>query len=110
MTQVVSYDASLYTQRKGVCIGSRIAPLAAEVYLEFLDMILHSFCTSHSILKIYRYVDDILILTVQSYSSRLSFLIIELFNFWIYFSSLVRKVFVLDIKWGNPNQFNFAIY
>ncbi|XP_040067048.1 uncharacterized protein LOC120840526, partial [Ixodes scapularis] len=57
---IVEYNGQKYVQRDGVCIGSSVAPMLAEIYLNTLDS-----CVSETLQKnnlnggiVKRYVDD----------------------------------------------------
>lgn len=65
---VVLVDGKLVNQRNGVCIGSAIAPLLAEIYLHYLDDAVSSFLnmyvlTGTALVK--RFVDDLCILSTD---------------------------------------------
>src|SRR5690606_13762131 len=64
---VVSVNGKKFIQKKGVSIGSSVAPLLSEIYLQHLDSVIFeamSFCKS----KLYavRYVDDVLLMGESS--------------------------------------------
>lgn len=63
----VSYEGDLFVQSNGVCIGSAVAPILSEIYLNVLDVAVSTFLSSVSPVAIIvkRYVDDILILAVD---------------------------------------------
>src|SRR5690606_15734246 len=58
---VVSVNGKLFIQKKGVCIGSSIAPFLAEIYLGSLDELCLELMSEFNV-HIFRYVDDILLL------------------------------------------------
>uniref|UniRef100_A0A147BDN4 Putative reverse transcriptase n=1 Tax=Ixodes ricinus TaxID=34613 RepID=A0A147BDN4_IXORI len=62
---VVDYEGRKYIQKEGVCIGSSVAPILAEVYLNSLDRAVHDNLQelSPGTAIVRRYVDDILICT-----------------------------------------------
>lgn len=58
----VEWRNELYTQKSGICIGSKVAPVLSDIFLSKVDRDLernlHGMCT-----KVFRYVDDFLIVT-----------------------------------------------
>lgn len=63
----VEFEGSKFSQKKGVCIGSSLAPALSEVYLTSLDsalgQVVQSFPAGSVMIK--RYVDDILVCSVE---------------------------------------------
>ncbi|KAM7313816.1 uncharacterized protein ISCGN_003603 [Ixodes scapularis] len=58
----VVFRSEFYRQREGVCIGSRIAPALSDLLLAFYDRLLEISLRDSSVIKIFRYVDDFLVL------------------------------------------------
>ncbi|XP_077526148.1 uncharacterized protein LOC144137987 [Haemaphysalis longicornis] len=57
----ICLDDKLFIQRKGVCIGSCIAPVLSDILLASYDRKLESKLSQTSAVKVMRYVDDFLI-------------------------------------------------
>lgn len=57
----ICLDDKLFIQRKGVCIGSCIAPILSDLLLASFDRNLESKLDQTSTVKVMRYVDDFLI-------------------------------------------------
>ncbi|KAM7307393.1 Reverse transcriptase (RNA-dependent DNA polymerase) [Ixodes scapularis] len=64
---VLEYNNRKYIQKEGVCIGSSVAPLLAEIYLNSLDRVLFDKMIelSPNVGFIRRYVDDIFVCTFE---------------------------------------------
>ncbi|CAN8005973.1 unnamed protein product, partial [Ixodes pacificus] len=58
----VVFRSEFYRQREGVCIGSCIAPALSDLLLAFYDRLLEISLRDSSVIKIFRYVDDFLVL------------------------------------------------
>uniref|UniRef100_L7LVB7 Putative tick transposon n=1 Tax=Rhipicephalus pulchellus TaxID=72859 RepID=L7LVB7_RHIPC len=56
------WDEKVLIQRQGVCIGSQVAPVLSEIYLGKVDRTLEGTLTA-GIVKIFRFVDDYLVIT-----------------------------------------------
>ncbi|KAH7950825.1 hypothetical protein HPB52_002106 [Rhipicephalus sanguineus] len=56
------HNEQMYVQRNGVCIGSRIAPVLSDMLLAHYDGILDEKLQSAGWVRIFRYVDDFLVL------------------------------------------------
>lgn len=66
---VVNFNGKPFTQSKGICIGSAIAPKLSEIYLSALDQALMSFpSTCSGQMLVLRYVDDIIVVATGSCS------------------------------------------
>lgn len=66
---VIGFEGKLYLQREGICIGSRIAPVLSNIFLGCIDEDIEQelgWCG----VKIFRYVDDYLVIVDESKSSR----------------------------------------
>lgn len=57
-----SWNNSTYIQKSGVCIGSCIAPILSDIFLAHHDRILASRLDQAVVPKVFRFVDDFLIL------------------------------------------------
>lgn len=57
----IGFDKGLYLQRKGICIGSCVAPVLCNIFLAYIDRDLLEVFRSDGVLKIFRYVDDFLV-------------------------------------------------
>lgn len=66
-SHVVRFEDELLIQREGVCIGSSLAPLLTETYLNSMDSALATYTNSleSGELLICRYVDDTLMCAVD---------------------------------------------
>ncbi|XP_077541148.1 uncharacterized protein LOC144153370 [Haemaphysalis longicornis] len=58
---VVKFSGDLYTQKKGICIGSCVAPILSTIFLSSFDRRLQEEVSKDAVLRIFRYVDDYLI-------------------------------------------------
>lgn len=58
---LVRWDAKVFTQKSGICIGSRVAPVLSDIFLSCVDRVLHT-DFGEMVLKVFRYVDDYMIL------------------------------------------------
>lgn len=56
-----TWDGHTYLQKRGVCIGSCIAPILSDLYLAHLDRNLNQTLDGSKVKKVFRYVDDYLI-------------------------------------------------
>ncbi|CAN7948473.1 unnamed protein product, partial [Ixodes hexagonus] len=57
-----SWEGLTYLQKTGVCIGSCIAPVLSDLYLAFHNRLLQHNLDQSKVVRIFRYVDDYLIL------------------------------------------------
>lgn len=64
---VIEYNACKYVQKEGVCIGSSVAPILAEIYLNSLDAALSKKTSelTAEMCFVRRYVDDIIVCTFK---------------------------------------------
>lgn len=58
----VEQEGRLYIQSEGICIGSCLAPVLSDLLLAHLDRQLQDTLSGHSVLKVFRFVDDFLVL------------------------------------------------
>lgn len=58
---LVQFEDRVYSQRKGICIGSCVAPVLSSIFLSAVDEILDKMFDKRKVLKVFRYVDDFLI-------------------------------------------------
>lgn len=58
----VSFDTEMYLQKKGICIGSCVAPALCNIFLSSIDRALASSLDNDLVLRIFRYVDDYLVI------------------------------------------------
>nr|XP_054933026.1 uncharacterized protein LOC126542008 [Dermacentor andersoni] len=61
----VCFQGHFYVQRKGICIGSCVAPVLCNIFLAGIDRALSKVFDGGNVLKVYRYVDDFLILLTE---------------------------------------------
>ncbi|CAN7984562.1 unnamed protein product, partial [Ixodes hexagonus] len=63
---VVEYSGRRYLQKEGVCVGSAVAPILSEIYLNSLDSsvlrVLFKQLEGSKVARIFRFVDDYLVL------------------------------------------------
>lgn len=59
---LVSYDGRVYIQRKGICIGSCVAPVLCNIFLSAIDRDLACVFDDAKVQKVFRYVDDFLVI------------------------------------------------
>ncbi|CAN7984442.1 unnamed protein product, partial [Ixodes hexagonus] len=57
-----TWDGSIYLQRQGVCIGSCIAPVLSDLFLASVDRTIFGRLGETKVAKVFRYVDDFLVL------------------------------------------------
>lgn len=56
---VIGWKGVVFTQRSGVCIGSRVAPVLSEIFLSSFDRDLQM-TLDGIVVKMFQYVDDYL--------------------------------------------------
>ncbi|XP_075740507.1 uncharacterized protein LOC142786762 [Rhipicephalus microplus] len=64
----IKYDDKLYIQKEGVCIGSCLAPILSDILLAKYDRSLINCLQLTSAVKVFRFVDDFLILYRSNHS------------------------------------------
>lgn len=57
----ILFDNDFYVQKKGICIGSSVAPALSDIFLSSLDRRVAVEISDLPVVKIYRYVDDYLV-------------------------------------------------
>lgn len=64
---VIDFEGALFIQKEGVCIGSSIAPVLSEIFLNEMDVYVDAFVRSlpSGAVVVRRYVDDILICSFE---------------------------------------------
>ncbi|XP_040071560.1 uncharacterized protein LOC120843935 [Ixodes scapularis] len=68
---LVEYNGNILRQKKGVCIGSCLAPILSEVFLMYVDRSIKSRLDVFAPeCRVFRYVDDYLVIHPTSISSR----------------------------------------
>ncbi|XP_075750346.1 uncharacterized protein LOC142817169 [Rhipicephalus microplus] len=63
------WDDHIYLQRQGVCIGSCLAPILSDLFLASRDRAIQNCLGSTSVKRVFRYVDDFLVLFQAGTSS-----------------------------------------
>lgn len=58
----LTFDNSFYLQRRGICIGSCVAPVRCNIFLSYIDRTLGDVFNGNKVVKVFRYVDDFIIL------------------------------------------------
>lgn len=58
----VSFNGKYYLQKKGICIGSCVAPVLCDIFLSQCDRAIAKSLSTTEVARVYRYVDDYLIL------------------------------------------------
>lgn len=58
----VTWEGNVYLQKRGVCIGSCIAPALSDLFLAQKDRLLQNALTRTNVRGVFRYVDDYLVL------------------------------------------------
>ncbi|XP_065288624.1 uncharacterized protein [Dermacentor albipictus] len=58
----IVYDNLPFLQRNGICIGSCVAPILCDIFLAKVDRFLDRSFLGGFVLKVFRYVDDFLVL------------------------------------------------
>lgn len=58
----IDFDGKLFLQKNGVCIGSCVAPILCNIYLAKFDNSVCTILSDDRVSRIFRYVDDFLIL------------------------------------------------
>lgn len=64
----ISFGNGLFLQRRGICIGSCVAPVLCNIFLAAVDRALHKELDDKLVLKAFRYVDDFLVVLNKQYS------------------------------------------
>ncbi|CAN7980436.1 unnamed protein product [Ixodes pacificus] len=59
---VVTFNGKNYVQRKGICIGSCVAPVLCDIFLSKCDRVIADNLPSGQVIRIFRFVDDYLVL------------------------------------------------
>ncbi|MDD9361451.1 MAG: reverse transcriptase domain-containing protein, partial [Anaplasma sp.] len=59
---VVTFNDTSYIQKKGICIGSCVAPVLCDIFLAKCDRAIANTISSTHVSHIFRYVDDYLVL------------------------------------------------
>ncbi|XP_077486844.1 uncharacterized protein LOC144098220 [Amblyomma americanum] len=59
---IVAHGDSLFVQKRGVSIGSKVAPLLSDLYLAACDKRIQESLKENSVTRIFRYVDDFFVL------------------------------------------------
>ncbi|CAN8029037.1 unnamed protein product, partial [Ixodes persulcatus] len=57
-----TWESTVYLQRQGVCIGSCIAPVVSDLFLASIDRIILEHLEGTKVARVFRYVDDFLVL------------------------------------------------
>ncbi|CAN7939269.1 unnamed protein product, partial [Ixodes hexagonus] len=57
----ISFDNQLYLQKKGICIGSCVALILCNIFLAAIDRTLEQALNNFNVCRVFRYVDDFLI-------------------------------------------------
>ncbi|XP_077551250.1 uncharacterized protein LOC144164882 [Haemaphysalis longicornis] len=60
---IIEFQGELFSQRDGICIGSRIAPVLCNLFLSEGDRALQEAFHDMGVIKGFRYVDDFLVFT-----------------------------------------------
>lgn len=68
---VVEFKGSMFLQRRGICIGSCVAPVLCNIFLARFDNSLRGLIDHERVCRIFRYVDDFLIVLKVSSSDSL---------------------------------------
>lgn len=58
----VTFDNRFHVQRQGICIGSCVAPVLANIFLASIDRDLVCYLDDKIVLRVFRYVDDYLVI------------------------------------------------
>lgn len=61
----VTFSGETYIQKKGICIGSCVAPILCDIFLSKCDRGIFQGLTSYPVARIFRYVDDYLVLMTK---------------------------------------------
>ena len=62
----------MYLQKKGICIGSCVAPLLCDIFLSEVDQNIDNCLMGTPVLKVFRYVDNFLIVMNHTCSFNVS--------------------------------------
>ncbi|CAN8020541.1 unnamed protein product, partial [Ixodes persulcatus] len=62
---VVAFEGKTYLQKKGICIGSCVAPVLCDIFLSQCDRAIANALPIGQVSRIFRYVDDYLVLLTQ---------------------------------------------
>ncbi|CAN7952088.1 unnamed protein product, partial [Ixodes pacificus] len=98
----VVYCDQFYIQRKGVCIGSCFAPVLSDLLLAYYDRLLEVSLRDFKVARVFRYVDDSLVLFQTSGADPHR----QVENIFEIFKSNLR-VFTLTKELTEDNQLRF---
>ncbi|KAM7304093.1 uncharacterized protein ISCGN_013993 [Ixodes scapularis] len=98
----VVYCDQFYIQRKGVCIGSCLAPVLSDLLLAYYDRLLEISLRDFKVARVFRYVDDFLVLFQTSGADTHR----QVENIFEIFKSNLR-VFTLTKELTEDNQLRF---
>lgn len=61
----ILFNGKLYVQKKGICIGSSVAPVLCDIFLAKCDRAISEKLDDGRVCKEFRYVDDFLVLFIR---------------------------------------------
>lgn len=63
---IVGFEVKFVVQRQGICIGSSVAPVLCKIFLAAFDRLLVQALADDKRVRVFRYVDDFLVLLIKS--------------------------------------------
>ncbi|CAN7941637.1 unnamed protein product, partial [Ixodes hexagonus] len=71
ISTLVCFEGTVYVQKRGICIGSSVAPVLCEIFLEKLDRSISVALVDAPVVKICKYVDDFVVFVSTHSEERL---------------------------------------
>lgn len=98
----ISWDDKHFIQKDGICIGSCIAPILSDIFLSRSDRSINLHLDNLNIKKVFRYVDDYLVLltndTVTNYSYRNNYFALAFLACSLVFCPGIFFIFFLSLQ------------
>lgn len=92
---IVQHGDKYVVQKQGICIGSSVAPVLCNVYLAKFDVALREALHDTRVVRVYRYVDDFLIILNLSPTDQLTLVADQILN--VFSACSKNMVFTIDI-------------
>lgn len=78
-SSIIGWEKGVYVQKSGVCIGSKVAPVLSNIFLAKVDRAIEANMNG-LVRKVYRYVDDYIILVDRSNFTNNAINILKIFR------------------------------
>lgn len=99
----IEFDRKYYVQKAGICIGSAVAPVLCDIYLSVFDQRVQQLISGEHVVRIFRYVDDYLVILHVSENDNLNCAIDRVLN--IFQSASGGLTFTHELARDNVLQF-----